>query len=52
MKGELEPMGGPYDWEAAFRQNPDQSDFDWPGGADEAAARVLADQVEDWLVEG
>lgn len=38
-----------YDWYEAFRQNPDQTDFDWPEEADEAAARWLADQVEDWL---
>jgi hypothetical protein len=52
MKDELELMPKPYDWGEAFRQNPDQTDFDWPEEADEAAARVLADQVEDWLAEG
>lgn len=52
MKDELELMPEPYDWDEAFRQNPDQADFDWPEEADEAAARVLADQVEGWLAEG
>jgi hypothetical protein len=46
---DLEPDFDPYDWYEAFRQNPDQTDFDWPEEADEAAARLLADQVEGWL---
>ena len=49
---DLEIMTGPYNWYEAIRQNPDQTDFDWPEEADEAAARVLADQVEGWLAEG
>ena len=48
---DLEPMQGPYDWYEAFRQNPGQTEFDWPEEADEAAARWLADQVEDWLAK-
>ena len=45
---ELEPITGRYDWRAAFTQNPGQTDFDWPEEADEAAAQLLADQVEGW----
>lgn len=48
---ELEPKIGPYDWYEAIRQNPDQTEFDWPEEADEAAAQLLADQVTGWLDE-
>ncbi|HEY3953514.1 MAG TPA: hypothetical protein VGM53_09080 [Streptosporangiaceae bacterium] len=44
----LEPVAGKYDWYEAFRQNPDQTEFAWPPTADEAAARLAADQIEYW----
>lgn len=46
---DLEPKRGPYDWYEAFRQNSDKTEFDWSEAADEAAARLLADQVGEWV---
>jgi hypothetical protein len=50
---------GRHDWEEAFRQNPDQPRFDVPNwmrdrvhgveSAEDAQARALAEEAEDWL---
>jgi hypothetical protein len=49
LDDELEPVEGPYDWYDVFKQNPDQTEFDWPPEANEAAAWILTEQAEEWL---
>lgn len=59
MDDELEPVNGRFNWEEAFRQNPDQPRFDVPNwmrdrihGAEtdeDAQARALAEEAEEWL---
>ena len=56
---ELEPGTGQYDWEEAFRQNPDEGRFDVPRWmrdlnqgtetAEDAQARAAAEEAEEWL---
>lgn len=58
---ELEPGVGKYDWQEAFRQNPDQPhpDVDVPSWmrsmdhgretAEDAQARTLAEEAEEFL---
>jgi hypothetical protein len=59
LYGEMEPFTGRYNWDEAFRQNPDQPVFDVPnwmrdmdhGGetAEDAQARALAEEAEEFL---
>jgi hypothetical protein len=56
---EMEPFTGRYDWDEAFRQNPDQPVFDVPNWmrdmdhgaetAEDAQARALAEETEEFL---
>jgi hypothetical protein len=56
---DLEPFTGRFDYEEAFRQNPDQPRFDVPNwmrdqdhgreSADDAQVRPLAEETEEWL---
>jgi len=60
LYGEMEPFDGKYDWQEAFRQNPDQPhpDVDVPKWvqdmeagetAEDAQARTLAEEAEEFL---
>jgi hypothetical protein len=56
---EAEPFKGRYDWDEAFRQNPDEPMYDVPRWmrdcvwgeetAEDAKACALAEEAEEWL---